>query len=94
MAGEVRMAEFHYGDTKLDQEKCAVCGHPFNVHNLFNCTFAFEKVNECSCALGRATLEARYWAKHYKGERDAMKRVLDRPDVQSYLAWWNATRND
>jgi hypothetical protein len=94
------MTEFHYGDPKLDNQKCA-CGHRFNVHNQFNCTFAFEKEHECHCPLGRDTIEARYWAKREclravkaEQERDEAKRVLNRKDVQYYLGWWNANRND
>jgi hypothetical protein len=77
------------------------CGHPLLVHNQFNCTYAFEKENECHCALGKETIIARYWAKkEYQRalkaeyERDEVKKLLNRPDVQYYLSWWNANRND
>lgn len=82
MAGEVNMTII------------CKCGHSVEVHNQFNCTFAFEKENECRCPLGKETVIARYWARRMSKERDEAKKILDRSDVQHYLAWWNANRND
>lgn len=83
------MSEFKYGSRKLDKMKCKECGHLFAVHNLFNCTYAWEKEDECHCALGRDTLEARYWAVKMRKERDEANGLLS-----YYLGWINANRND
>lgn len=66
---------------------CPNCGHPLAVHNAFNCTYAFERVNECHCGWGKELIRVTH-------ERDEALKILNRPDVQQYLAWWNSTRND
>ena len=50
---------------------CPSCGHSINVHNAFNCTFAFEKEHECHCGWGRALITATH-------ERDDIKMELDK----------------
>ncbi|OGO26435.1 MAG: hypothetical protein A2136_05525 [Chloroflexi bacterium RBG_16_54_11] len=68
------------------------CGHSIEVHNLFNCTFAFEKENECRCPLGKSTVEARWWARC--GYQRAMKAEAERDEakrsLETFLAWRNA----
>jgi hypothetical protein len=56
-----------------------------------NCTFAFEKENECHCPLGKETVIARYWARKMAIERNAAlilaKEAINRLEV--FLAWRN-----
>ncbi len=68
------------------------CGHPVEVHNLFNCTFAFEREHECHCPLGEETIIARYWAVKMMRERDAALKIAHEAlqKLELFLAWRNA----
>ncbi len=68
------------------------CGHPLEVHNLFNCTFAFEKENECHCPLGKETVEARWWARHeyQRSIKAEAERNEAQRNLEAFLAWRNA----
>ena len=72
------------------------CGHPLEVHNQFNCIYAFEKEDECHCPLGKETVIARYWAKRMSKELDKVKKELEeqKNKLNYFLSWVNANRND
>jgi hypothetical protein len=88
------MYNWENADPALDNQICQYCKHPFALHNQYNCTYAFEKHDECMCGANRQLLEARYWARFYYSAYSRLKCLLDRPDIQYYIAWWNANRND
>ncbi len=69
------------------------CGHPVAVHNQYNCTYANETENECHCPLGKETIIARYYARLFRSKYEKLKKLMDRPDIQQYLAWWNANHD-
>jgi hypothetical protein len=79
---------------EIDKIICDHCGHPVAIHNRFNCTYALEKENECRCPLGKETIIARHWANKEHQRALKAEKILNRKDVQNYLAWWNANRND
>ena len=66
---------------------CPNCKHSIDLHNEWNCTYSFEKAHECHCGWTRALIQMAH-------ERDEALKILNRPDVQKYLAWWNANQND
>lgn len=70
---------------------CA-CGHPLEVHNQFNCTFAFEKEHECHCPLGKETIIARHWARKMAADRNEARKQAEVAikNLNYYLAWRNA----
>jgi len=69
--------------------KCDVCGHSIKLHNRWNCTYAFEKENECHCSLNHDVVEARYYAKKYRKEKNEQEKLLN-----YFMAWFYANQND
>lgn len=58
------------------------CGHTDSWHSTDHCT-----KGTCVCQLGYKTVEARYWARRMKQERDALKKEAEEMELFHRKAW-------